>query len=73
MASSLFSGRGQLSQLPQGNDGMFGHIRQFARMIGSRDPQKMVMALMRQRGIPVEQLNAAMEEARGIAQQMGIM
>ena len=72
MASSLFGNNGPLNTMPQMGGGMFDQIRQFSALIGNRNPQQMVMNLMKQRGIPMEQLNATMQEARTIARQMGM-
>lgn len=55
-----------------GNPGMFGQIRQFAALVGNRDPQQMVRTFMRQRGIPESALQEAMREAQGIANEMGL-
>ena len=55
-----------------GSNPMFGQIRQFASMIGSRNPEQMVRNLMRQRGIPESELQNAMRQAQDIARQMGM-
>ena len=55
-----------------GGDAMFGQIRQFATLIGNRNPEQMVRNLMRQRGIPESALQDAMRQARDIARQMGV-
>ena len=52
--------------------GMFSRIRQFAGLVGSRNPQQMVRALMQQRGIPETELQQAMQQARQIARDMGL-
>ena len=58
-------------QMTQGNS-MFAQIRQFAGLIGSRNPQQMAMTLARQRGVNDHQLQQLMQEARQITQQMGM-
>ena len=51
--------------------GMLNQIRQFAGMVGNRNPEQMVRNLMKQRGISESELNEAMQMARGIARNMG--
>ena len=58
-------------QMTQGNP-MFAQIRQFAGLIGSRNPPQMAMTLARQRGVNDHQLQQLMQEARQITQQMGM-
>lgn len=55
-----------------GMPGMFGKIRQFAALVGNRNPQQMVRAYMQQRGIPESALQEAMKEAQDIANEMGL-
>lgn len=55
-----------------GMPGMFGKIRQFAALVGNRNPQQMVRTFMQQRGIPESALQEAMKEAQGIANEMGL-
>lgn len=55
-----------------GGNPMFAQIRQFAGLIGNRNPQQMVMNLAKQRGIDDQQLQQMMQEAQQIAQQMGM-
>lgn len=57
---------------PAGMPGMFGKIRQFAALVGNRNPQQMVRTLMQQRGIPESALQEVMREAQGIANEMGL-
>lgn len=52
--------------------GMFQQIRQFAGMIGNRNPEQMVRTLMQQRGIPDSQLQDMKRQAADIAKQMGL-
>ena len=51
---------------------MFSWIRQFAGLVGKRNPQQMVRNLMRQKGIPESELQEAMKQARQIAREMGM-
>lgn len=55
-----------------GMPGMFSQIRQFAALVGKRNPQQMVRTLMQQRGIPESALQEAMQEAQSIANEMGL-
>ena len=52
--------------------GMFGQIRQFAALVGNRNPQQMVRTLMQQRGLPESVLQETMKEAQSIANEMGL-
>jgi hypothetical protein len=52
--------------------GMMQQIRQFAGMIGNRNPEQMVRNMMRQKGIPESELRNAMQQAREIAGMMGM-
>ena len=52
--------------------GMFGRIRQFAALVGNRNPQQMVRTLMQQKGIPESALQEVMREAQNIANEMGL-
>lgn len=52
--------------------GMFGRIRQFAALVGNRNPQQMVRTLMQQRGIPESALQEVLKEAQNIANEMGL-
>lgn len=52
--------------------GMMQQIRQFAGLIGNRNPEQMVRNLMRQKGIPESELQQAMQEAQEIARMMGV-
>lgn len=55
-----------------GPAGMMQQIRQFAGMIGNRNPEQMVRNVMRQKGIPESELRNAMQQAREIARMMGM-
>ena len=55
-----------------GMGGMFGQIRQFAALVGNRNPQRMVRTLMQQKGIPESALQEALQEAQRIANEMGL-
>ena len=70
MASSLFP------QMPQtqGNPmQMMAQLQQFAGLVRGRgDPQKMVMAYMQQHGIPQEQLQQTMQQAKEIGRMLGL-
>ena len=75
MASSLFGSSpkppriGAQSNLLQ----MMQQLKQFAGMIRGRgDPQQLVMAYMQQNGIPREQLQQTMQQAREIGQMLGL-
>ena len=66
------------SMMPQqmmqgGGNPIFGQIRQFAGMIGNRNPKQMAMILAKQRGIGDAQMQQLMQEAQQIARQMGMM
>lgn len=56
----------------QGGNPLFGRIRQFAGLIGNRDPKQMALNLAKQRGMTDEQLNELMQEAENIKKQMGL-
>lgn len=61
-------------QMMQGSGNpIFGQIRQFAGMIGNRNPKQMAMNLAKQRGIGDAQMQQLMQEAQQIARQMGMM
>ena len=55
-----------------GGNPMFAQIRQFAGLIGNRNPQQMAMNLARQRGVSDDQMRQLMDQAQQIAQQMGL-
>ena len=54
-----------------GGNPLFAQIRQFAGLIGNRNPQQMVQNLARQRGIGDQQIQQLYQEAEQIARQMG--
>ena len=70
MASSL------LPQMPPTQSNpmqMMAHLQQFAGLVRGRgDPQKMVMAYMQQHGIPQEQLQQTIQQAKEIARMLGL-
>ena len=68
MASSLF----QQMQPTQSNPmQMMEQLRQFAGLVRGRgDPQKMVMAYMQQHGIPQEQLQQTIQQAKEIGRML---
>ena len=70
MASSLF----QQMQPTQSNPmQMMEQLRQFAGLVRGRgDPQKMVMAYMQQHGIPQEQLQQTIQQAKEIGRMLGL-
>lgn len=70
MASSLFP----QTQPTQSNPmQMMAQLRQFAGLVRGRgDPQKMVMAYMQQHGIPQEQLQQTMQQAKEIGRMLGL-
>lgn len=55
-----------------GGNPLFAQIRQFAGLIGNRNPQQMAMNLAKQRGIGDAQMQQLMQEAQQIARQMGM-
>ena len=63
----------QLTPQQGGGNPMFSRIRQFAGMIGNRNPKQMAMNLAKQRGIGDAQMQQLMQEAQQIARQMGMM
>lgn len=70
MASSLFP----QTQPTQSNPmQMMAQLRQFAGLVRGRgDPQKMVMAYMQQHGIPQEQLQQTIQQAKEIGRMLGL-
>lgn len=70
MASSLFP----QTQPTQSNPmQMMDQLKQFAGLVRGRgDPQKMVMAYMQQHGIPQEQLQKTMQQAKEIGRMLGL-
>ena len=70
MASSLFPP----TQMPQSNPmQMMAQLQQFAGLVRGRgDPQKMVMAYMQQHGIPQEQLQQTIQQAKEIGRMLGL-
>lgn len=69
MGGAMGGGMTSRAGYPQG---MFGQIRQFAALVGRRNPQQMVRTYMQQNGIPESALQEAMQEAQGIANEMGL-
>ena len=70
MASSLFP----QMQMPQSNPmQMMAQLQPFAGLVRERgDPQKMVMAYMQQHGIPQEQLQQTIQQAKEIGRMLGL-
>lgn len=70
MASSLFP----QTQPTQSNPmQMMAQLRQFAGLVRGRgDPQKMVMAYMQQHGIPQDQLQQTIQQAKEIGRMLGL-
>ena len=70
MASSLFP----QMQMPQSNPmQMMAQLQQFAGLVRGRgDPQKMVMSYMQQHGIPQEQLQQTIQQAKEIGRMLGL-
>lgn len=70
MASSLFP----QTQPTQSNPmQMMAQLKQFAGLVRGRgDPQKMVMAYMQQHGIPQEQLQQTIQQAKEIGRMLGL-
>ena len=55
MNNPLMGMMGAMGGMRNGVGGnMMGRIRQFAGMIGSRDPKQMALAYMKQNGIPYQ-------------------
>lgn len=71
-AMSGMMGGGMTSRSGHTTQGMFGQIRQFAALVGRRNPQQMVRTYMQQNGIPESALQEAMQEAQSIANEMGL-
>ena len=70
MASSLFP---QMPPTQSNPTQMMAQLQQFAGLVRGRgDPQKMVMAYMQQHGIPQEQLQQTMQQAKDIARMLGL-
>ena len=70
MASSLFP---QMPPTQSNPMQMMAHLQQFAGIVRGRgDPQKMVMAYMQQHGIPQEQLQQTMQQAKEIGRMLGL-
>ena len=52
---------------------MMAQLQQFAGLVRGRgDPQKMVMAYMQQHGIPKEQLQQTIQQAKEIGRMVGL-
>ena len=70
MASSLFP----QTQPTQSNPmQMMAQLQRFAGLVRGRgDPQKMVMAYMQQHGIPQEQLQQTIKQAKEIGRMLGL-
>ena len=70
MASSLFP---QMQPTQSNPMQMMAQLRQFAGLVRGRgDPQKMVMAYMQQHGIPQEQLQQTIQQAKEIGRMLGL-
>ena len=70
MASSLFP---QMQPTQSNPMQMMAQLKQFAGLVRGRgDPQKMVMAYMQQHGIPHEQLQQTMQQAKEIGRMLGL-
>lgn len=70
MASSLFP---QMPPTQSNPMQMMAQLQQFAGLVRGRgDPQKMVMAYMQQHGIPQEQLQQTIQQAKDIARMLGL-
>ena len=70
MASSLFP---QMPPTQSNPMQMIAQLKQFAGLVRGRgDPQKMVMAYMQQHGIPQEQLQQTMQQAKEIGRMLGL-
>lgn len=70
MASSLFP---QMPPTQSNPMQMMAQLQQFAGLVRGRgDPQKMVMAYMQQHGIPQEQLQQTIQQAKDIGRMLGL-
>ena len=70
MASSLFP---QMPPTQSNPMQMMDQLKQFAGLVRGRgDPQKMVMAYMQQHGIPQEQLQKTIQQAKEIGRMLGL-
>ena len=70
MASSLFP---QMPPTQSNPMQMMAQLQQFAGLVRERgDPQKMVMAYMQQHGIPQEQLQQTIQQAKEIGRMLGL-
>ena len=70
MASSLFP---QMPTTQSNPMQMMAQLQQFAGLVRGRgDPQKLVMAYMKQHGIPQEQLQQTIQQAKEIGHMMGL-
>lgn len=70
MASSLFP---QIPPTQSNPMQMMAQLQQFAGLVRGRgDPQKMVMAYMQQHGIPKEQLQQTIQQAKEIGRMLGL-
>ena len=70
MASSLFP---QMPPTQSNPMQMMAQLQRFAALVRGRgDPQKMVMAYMQQHGIPQEQLQQTIQQAKEIGRMLGL-
>ena len=70
MASSLFPKTPPTQSNPMQ---MMAQLQRFAGLVRGRgDPQKMVMAYMQQHGIPQEQLQQTIQQAKEICRMLGL-
>lgn len=70
MASSLFP---QMQPTQSNPMQMMAQLQQFAGLVRGRgDPQKMVMAYMQQHGIPQDQLQQTIQQAKEIGRMLGL-
>ena len=70
MASSLFP---QMPPTQSNPMQMIAQLKQFAGLVRGRgDPQKMVMAYMQQHGIPQDQLQQTIQQAKEIGRMLGL-
>ena len=75
MASSLFGSSPKPPRMgAQSNPmQMMAQLQQFAGLVRGRgDPQQLVMAYMQQNGIPQEQLQQTMQQAKEIGKMLGL-
>lgn len=72
MKNPLMGMMSAMGGMNSGPIGMFQQIRQFAGLIGSRNPEQMARNYMKMNNIPESELQNVMRQAQEIARQMGM-